>query len=270
MNTRRSRRIRPGTAEQLLQGAPVPVPDPLARLLASAAAPPQPGELAREEAAVAAFHAARLAPVAASRRGQMVTPPPARFLTTKVAALALVICTTGGIALAATVVSGSPHGSGSAERPAVAGEGGHEPAVAGVPPGRPGAGHLSGRGTRRPGGLGTPGAAAVPVARLCLTLTSDVHAILMSRPGPGPQAAATGQHRSGNAYRRNGGSAGRRGSDTAPGGGGGPQGSAAGPQGSAAGPRAARGSSAWLPAARRRRSRVPCCCGSWRIRVSRG
>ena len=74
MNTRRSRRIRRGTAEQLLQGAPVPTPEPLTRLLASAAAPPQPGELAREEAAVAAFHAARLAPVAASRRGQMVTP----------------------------------------------------------------------------------------------------------------------------------------------------------------------------------------------------
>ena len=48
MNTRRSRRIRRGTAEQLLQGAPVPVPDPLDRLLASAAAPPQPGELVRK------------------------------------------------------------------------------------------------------------------------------------------------------------------------------------------------------------------------------
>jgi hypothetical protein len=58
MNTRRSRRIRRGTAEQLLQGAPVPVPDPLGRLLASAAAPPQPGALAREEAAVAATVAA--------------------------------------------------------------------------------------------------------------------------------------------------------------------------------------------------------------------
>src|SRR5690349_19730895 len=124
MNTRRSRRIRRGTAEQLLQGAPVPAPEPLTRLLASAAAPPQPGELAREEAAVAAFHAARLAPVAAPRRGQMVTPPLARFLTTKVAAIALVICTTGGIALAATVGGGSPQGPVPAKGPAAVGEGG--------------------------------------------------------------------------------------------------------------------------------------------------
>ena len=114
MNTCRSRRIRRGTAEQLLQGTPVPVPDPLDRLLASAAAPPQPGELAREDMAVAAFHAARLAPVTASRRGQMVTPPLARFRTTKIAALALVICTRGGIALAATMGNGGPHGSGPA------------------------------------------------------------------------------------------------------------------------------------------------------------
>ena len=200
MNTRRSRRIRRGTAEQLLQGAPVPVPDPLARLLASAAAPPQPGELAREEAAVAAFHAAGLAPVAASRREQMVTPPLARFLTTKVAALALVICTTGGIALAATVGSGGPHGSGSAKRPAAAREGRHQAAAAGVPPGRQGAGYLSGQGTLRPAGTGrgTRSAAAVPVAGLCLALTSDVHAILTSRPGPGhPSPASAGSRKPG-------------------------------------------------------------------------
>src|SRR6266705_64843 len=124
MNTRRFQRIRRGAAEQLLQGGQAPVPDPLARLLASAAAPRRPGELAREDTAVAAFHAARLAPVAASRRGQMVTPPLARLLTTKIAALALVICTTGGIALAATMSGGGdPHGSGSASGPARAAEG---------------------------------------------------------------------------------------------------------------------------------------------------
>jgi hypothetical protein len=44
-------------------------------------------------------------------------PPLARFLTTKVAALALVICTTAGIVLAATVGSGGLHGSGSARGP---------------------------------------------------------------------------------------------------------------------------------------------------------
>src|SRR5436305_3499657 len=193
MNTRRSRRIRRGTAEQLLQGAPVPTPEPLTRLLASAAAPPQPGELAREEAAVAAFHAARLAPVAASRRGQMVTPPLARFLTTKIAALALVICTTGGIALAATVGSGSPHGSGPAKEPVAARAGRGETAAAGTRSGPPAAGHLSGRATRRPAAMraGTRGAAAIPVAALCATLTFDVHAILTSPPGHGRHSRAS-------------------------------------------------------------------------------
>src|SRR6266851_2208139 len=88
MNTRHSPRIRRVTVEQLLNGGPATVPDPLARLLAGAAAPPQPGELAREDMAVAACHAARLSPVTASRRGQMVTPPLARFLMTKIAARA--------------------------------------------------------------------------------------------------------------------------------------------------------------------------------------
>src|SRR6266704_6030646 len=165
MNTRRSQRIRRGTAEQLLQGGQAPVPDPLARLLASAAAPPRPGELAREDTAVAAFHAARLAPVAASRRGQMVTPPLARFLTTKIAALALVICTTGGIALAATMGGGGgPRGSGSAAGPARAGEGADPAPAAGIRPARHAAGHVSGRGTRRPAGahLGAASLVSVP------------------------------------------------------------------------------------------------------------
>ena len=195
MNTRRSRRIRRGTAEQLLQGAPVPVPDPLARLLASAAAPPQPGELAREETAVAAFHAARLAPVTASRRGQMVTPPLARFLTTKVAALALIICTTGGIALAATVGSGGPRGKWFGATKAVAGEGGHRPPRPGSRPDRREPGTCpAGAPSARPGRAGEArSAAAVPVGGLCLALDvrrpHDPHV----RPGPGhPGPASAG------------------------------------------------------------------------------
>src|SRR5436190_1036867 len=134
MNTRRSRRIRRGTAEQLLQGAPVPTPEPLTRLLASAAAPPQPGELAREEAAVA-------------RSG-----PPA-------------------------------------------------------------AGHLSGRATRRPAAMraGTRGAAAIPVAALCATLTFDVHAILTSPPGHGRHSRASAGRHHVNAGQRTRGTAGQRG-----------------------------------------------------------
>jgi hypothetical protein len=188
MRTRRSQRIRRGTVEQLLHGGPVPVPDPLARLLASAAAPPQPGELAREDTAVAAFHAARLGPVAAPRREQMVTPPLARFLTTKPAALALVLATTGGIALAATMSAGP---AGSRPAPGRAGEG--WTATAGARPGQRAAGHLSGLGAR---GAAEPGPAAVspaavPVTRLCLALAADVHAVLEAGAGAGRPAGAT-------------------------------------------------------------------------------
>src|SRR5438128_2632860 len=155
MNTRRFQRIRRGAAEQLLQGGQAPVPDPLARLLASAAAPRRPGELAREDTAVAAFHAARLAPVAASRRGQMVTPPLARFLTTKIAALVSVPVTRLCLALTADVhaILAARPGTGArgAGRP---GSARHSPANTGRPgpaaPGQPGGANAG----QRPGGTG--------------------------------------------------------------------------------------------------------------------
>ena len=92
------------------------------------------------------------------------------------------------------VGSGGPHGSGSAKGPAATGEGGYRAAAAGVPPGRQGAGHLSGRGTLGPAGTGrgTRSAAAVPVAGLCLALTSDVHAIL-TRRGAGQHGSGAGR-----------------------------------------------------------------------------
>jgi hypothetical protein len=65
------KRIDPITAEHLLRGARSGSPDepePLADLLAAAAAPARPGELAGEEAAVAAFREARLAPAHRRRR----------------------------------------------------------------------------------------------------------------------------------------------------------------------------------------------------------
>jgi hypothetical protein len=203
MKTRRCQRIRRGTAEQLLHGGPVPVPDPLARLLASAAAPPQPGELAREDTAVAAFHAARLGPVAASRREQMVTPPLARLLTTKIAALALVLCTTGGIALAATMTGSSPHRSGPAPGPARAREGRAAPATARSRPAKHEAAHLSGLGaaSARPRHAGP---AAVPVTMLCLTLAGDVHALLTARPGTAARPPASAKHGGTNAGQRGG------------------------------------------------------------------
>jgi hypothetical protein len=91
MNTSHPRRISRKAAEELLEGsspATATVPEPLARLLATAAAPPRPAELSREEMAVAAFGAEHLVPATASQEGQMITSPLAKFLTTKVIALA--------------------------------------------------------------------------------------------------------------------------------------------------------------------------------------
>src|SRR5688500_1604947 len=85
-------------AERLLRGEPgdpgTPA-EPLGRLLATASAPAQEGELAGEDAAVAAFTAAQL-PV--KRAGGI---PLARILTAKAAALSLAVTTAGGVALAA-------------------------------------------------------------------------------------------------------------------------------------------------------------------------
>src|SRR5579859_4319400 len=83
MNISHPRRISRKAAEELLEsGSPAPaaIPEPLARLLATAAAPARPDELAREEMAVAAFGAEHLVPVTASERGQMITSPLAKFL----------------------------------------------------------------------------------------------------------------------------------------------------------------------------------------------
>ncbi|MFI0793312.1 hypothetical protein ACH4OY_11520 [Micromonospora rubida] len=73
-----------------------PVGDPLARLLAAAAGPTRPGELAGEEAALAAFRAARAAPAAVSAR------TPRRLTVGAVAWIgALAVTATAGVAVAA-------------------------------------------------------------------------------------------------------------------------------------------------------------------------
>ncbi|MFE2725401.1 hypothetical protein [Kitasatospora sp. NPDC059327] len=153
MSTNRSRRIDQDTAEHLLGGAvggpsagrdasltgadartgPVrpllPENGPegqVARVLAAAAAPATAGELAGEEAALAAFREARLAPAPAEpavpavpapvRRRSMATAALARAFSTKAVAVVLGATALGGVAVAAgTGNLPSPLGGGAEE-----------------------------------------------------------------------------------------------------------------------------------------------------------
>jgi hypothetical protein len=100
-------RIDRATAERILDGDPVDPqagPDALVRLLATAAAPAaepgalaEGGEIAGEEAAVAAFLRAHLAPPARQRRDLMIKTALAKVLTMKIAAAALAAVTAGGV-----------------------------------------------------------------------------------------------------------------------------------------------------------------------------
>src|SRR6201986_2310849 len=113
MNTSHRRRISRRAAEQLFAaGAPDMIPEPVTRLLAAAAAPARDSELAREEMAVSAFQAEHLVSATNSGRGEMISSPLAKLLTTKVAAIAIALTATGG-ALAATVTSMNTGGSAS-------------------------------------------------------------------------------------------------------------------------------------------------------------
>ncbi|MEU6231879.1 hypothetical protein [Kitasatospora sp. NPDC047058] len=179
MSTNRSRRIDPDTAEQLLGGAvggpsagqeaSLTGPDArtghtaVAHVLAAAAAPAVAGELAGEEAALAAFREARLAPVpavsaapATVRRRSMATATLARAFSTKAAAVVLGATALGGVAVAA--------GTGNLPSP-LGGSGGpdHQPAVAGTSAPAAGSGTPgTASGARQPG-FG-PSAGASPSA----------------------------------------------------------------------------------------------------------
>ncbi|SCL24417.1 hypothetical protein GA0074692_1762 [Micromonospora pallida] len=100
MRFRRSRRPGGPTAERLLDlsasGRAGDTDDPVARLLAAAAAPARTGELAGEEAALAAFRAAR-----AERPVPALTPSRPRHTARAVAWLAgLAVVATAGVAVA--------------------------------------------------------------------------------------------------------------------------------------------------------------------------
>lgn len=91
----------------------------LREVLAAAAGPASPSELAGEAAAMAAFRAARPCPApAATRRRPAMKPKLAAVFTAKAAAVALVATSMGGVALAATgnVPDPLPGGKSAAER----------------------------------------------------------------------------------------------------------------------------------------------------------
>jgi hypothetical protein len=107
MSTQRRARLSREETERLLAGEALrgparPAAERLAVHLTAAAGPTQPGELAGEAAAVAAFRAARLAPVVPPRRPSVLKTALGKMLTLKVGAAVAGALTAGGVALAAT------------------------------------------------------------------------------------------------------------------------------------------------------------------------
>lgn len=109
MSAHRFRRVDRRTAEQLLRGAPDPEhgagTDALSTLLAAASAPARADELAGEQAALAAFRAARLADAPQPRRPSMLKVTLAKLVTVKIAATAAAVLVAGGVAVAAATGS---------------------------------------------------------------------------------------------------------------------------------------------------------------------
>lgn len=133
MSTTRPSRIDRDTAERLLAGVPAirgPGGAPLANLLAAAAAPGRPDELAGEQAALAVFRAAQLTHAPDPRRRSVLKTALAKMLTVKVAAAAAVVAVGGGVAVAAetgalpnplSAVKGQPSASPDVDKSKAAG-----------------------------------------------------------------------------------------------------------------------------------------------------
>ena len=124
MSAHRRRRIDRDTAEQLLRGAPAGSragSEPLVELFAAAAAPAGAAELGGEQAAMAAFRAARPYAVQQTGRRSMLKTTVAKMLTVKAVAAAIAVgAVGGGVALAASngaLPSGLGSGN-SAKQPA--------------------------------------------------------------------------------------------------------------------------------------------------------
>ncbi|MBV2154700.1 hypothetical protein [Kitasatospora sp. SUK 42] len=194
MSTNRSRRIDRDAAEHLLGGAvggpsdgqdaSLTGPDGpgrIARVLAAAAAPATTGELAGEEAALAAFREASLTPdpvVTPVRRRSMATAALARAFSTKAAAAVLGATALCGVAVAA----------GTGNLPVSLGGGPSEPERTVAVPGGSG-GASAGTATSATGlasGASTPGGSARPSGGT----GADPRAAVPSSPaGPGTPSA---------------------------------------------------------------------------------
>jgi hypothetical protein len=122
--------------------------DPVARLLAAASAPAQPGELVGLESAVAAFAAAPTGPVPLEEKIPMLTQVAGRLAAVKVLAVVAGAAATGGVAFAAV---SNNHAEPNAHA-----------AIAGTSSGAPGSGLTStdgstGSSSAVPSGSGTSG-----------------------------------------------------------------------------------------------------------------
>ncbi|WP_433341824.1 hypothetical protein [Micromonospora sp. CA-111912] len=196
-----------------------PAGDPLARLLAAAAGPTRPGELAGEEAALAAFRAARVAPASAPAR------TPRRFTVGVVAWIgALAATATAGVAVAAATLDqaeepapppapstasaspADPDASGpTAPRPTGSGPGG-SPSPVPAPTATPSGAGPSGAGPSGPAQPGTPSAdtrspdpghsgtvAQLPgLCRAYLAKSAAQRERALEKPGFAPLVAAAG------------------------------------------------------------------------------
>jgi hypothetical protein len=120
MSTHRDRGIDRITAERLLRGdtggASVG-PDALADLLAAAAAPGRPDELAGESAALTAFRQARPDLVGQPRRGSMIKVVLAKALTAKIAMVAAAAVAVGGGTAVAAATGHLPASLGGGSSP---------------------------------------------------------------------------------------------------------------------------------------------------------
>ncbi|MBO4165211.1 MULTISPECIES: hypothetical protein [Micromonospora] len=206
-SARAGRTVDRAEAERLLDQAGVDAPpataEPLARLLAAAAAPARPGELAGEQAAVVAFRAARAAgvpaPAVVARRGRRLTTG----VVTWIAALAATA--TAGVAFAAVTRDGpaervpGPAPSSTTATPTAAGSARPTPQRSGPvrqdptrrPPSGPG-GAPSAPGTV-PGPGGPAGTAKVTgQCRAYLAKSPEQREKALTKPGFAEVVAAAG------------------------------------------------------------------------------
>ena len=181
MRTRHSTGLTRRTAEQLLDGAARSGPDHLTQVLSAAAAPARQGELAGEQAVMAAFEASLpfaaepLSRSATPRKRKMPNLPLANLISMKMVAWSLAgVVAAGGAATAGTVAFS---GSGSTSTGYA---GASAPASGAADSTAPGT--AAADGTSAPvaaaASSGSPGALQLTPGQLCGHLTSKVESVI--------------------------------------------------------------------------------------------